>query len=92
METIEIVELIAAVMMALGLGAIIAQRIIAKKSFGARTIQMSAVVLLIPVILILGLEKILAAETLGTLIGGLIGYLLSGIGEYQPSSRSDSTD
>jgi hypothetical protein len=53
------------------------------KGIGARVIQFTTVSMLIPVILILGLEKILEPATLGTLIGGLIGYVLSGVGDYR---------
>ena len=77
-------------MLPLGFGAIMAQRIILKKSIGARIIQLSAVVMLIPVILILGLEKIFEGATLGTLIGGIVGYLLSGISEYDKGRGDDN--
>jgi hypothetical protein len=40
--------------------------------------------MIFPTILILGIEKILDGATLGTLIGGLVGYVLSGVGEYKP--------
>lgn len=90
METRAIIELIAAAMLPLGFGAIMAQRIILKKSIGARIIQLSAVVMLIPVILILGLEKIFEGATLGTLIGGIVGYLLSGISEYDKGRGDDN--
>ncbi len=89
MGTKEIVELIAAGIMAGGIGGIIYARTRQKKSFGKRVIQMSAVVLLIPVILIMGLEQVLKGETIGTLIGGLIGYLLSGINEDRRNSPQD---
>lgn len=49
---------------------------------GARIIQFACVTLIIPAIIILGIEKILQGETIATLIGGLIGYVLSGISNY----------
>ena len=55
-----------------------------------RAIQFLTVVLVVPTILILALRNILQAETVGTLLGGLIGYLLSGIGMETPRSKSDS--
>jgi len=53
-----------------------------------RHIQFVSVGLIVPTILILGLEKVLTSETTATLIGGLAGYLLSGIGRYEPRPRS----
>ncbi len=41
-----------------------------------------AVILLVPMIGLLAMEKILEGATVGTLIGGLTGYLLSGISNY----------
>jgi len=55
-----------------------------KTPIGPRHIQFVSVCLIVPTILILGLEKVLSSETSATLIGGLAGYLLSGIGKYEP--------
>ncbi len=86
-----IVELVAVAMWPLGFGAIIWQRLRSGKTgLGARVIQLCAVVMLVPAIVILGLEGIFDSATLGTLIGGLVGYVLSGVGQYQPSADSDS--
>lgn len=49
---------------------------------GARSIQFICVILIIPCIIILSLEDILKGETVATIIGGLIGYVLSGISNY----------
>jgi len=54
-------------------------------AIGPRHIQFVSVCLIVPTILILGLEKVLTSETTATLIGGLAGYLLSGLGTYEPS-------
>jgi hypothetical protein len=85
MDVKSIVELVAVAMLPLGFGAIILQRIIMKRSIGVRIIQLTAVVMLIPTIVILGLEKILEPATIGTLIGALTGYLLSGISDQTPT-------
>ena len=53
-------------------------------AIGPRHIQFVSVCLIVPTILILGLEKVLTSETTATLIGGLAGYLLSGLGTYEP--------
>jgi hypothetical protein len=87
-ETVKyIIEIIAISLWPLGFGAIIYTRFQKKgdddwRGIGVRVIQLTAVVLLFPLILILGLEKVLDSSVMGTLIGGLVGYLLSGIGDY----------
>lgn len=94
----QIMELTAGTVMLVGiLGALFVQlRLLGKKKtdwgFDARAIQFVAVVLVIPSILILALEKILTTETTATLIGALTGYLLSGIGEFKPSARPSKQD
>ena len=52
-----------------------------KRGIGPRTIQFAGAITLVPLVLILALEKILEPATLGTVIGAIIGYLLSGISE-----------
>jgi hypothetical protein len=59
-------------------------------SVNPRHIQFASVCLIVPTILILGLEKVLTSETTATLIGGLAGYLLSNLGKYEPS-KDDPT-
>lgn len=84
-----IIELIAAATMLVGmLGAILLQwKLVAKAStnwsFDVRVIQFVAVILVIPAIVILSLEKILTSETTATLVGALIGYMFSGLGELK---------
>ena len=58
-------------------------------SIGPRHIQFVSVCLIVPTILILGLEQVLSKETTATLIGGLTGYLLSGLGRYEPRKPGD---
>ena len=87
MKTIEIVECVAAGIMLLGIGGVIFQRIKTGMGIGARVIQFSAVVLVVPAIMILALEKVLTPETTATLFGTITGYLLSGIGDYKPKLK-----
>ncbi len=54
---------------------------------GARTIQFTCISLIIPCIIILALEGILKGETIATIIGGLIGYVLSGISNYDNKDK-----
>lgn len=61
-------------------------------SVNPRHIQFASVCLIVPTILILGLEKVLTSETTATLIGGLAGYLLSNLGKYEPQKKDPKKD
>lgn len=92
MDTVkEYIELIAALMLPLGFIGFMWHRIATKKAIGVRAVQFIAVVFLLPIILILGMEKLLDGQTLAALIGGLIGYLLSGLSNFdrQPLDGSN---
>lgn len=62
------------------------------QTIGPRHIQFVSVCLIVPTILILGLEQVLSRETTATLIGGLTGYLLSGLGRYEPRNPPGTED
>ena len=85
MSTKDIVILVAVGVMALGPILLWIERLHSGRGIGARAIQFCAVVMIIPVILILSLVDILSKETSATLIGALTGYLLSGVGSFDPS-------
>jgi hypothetical protein len=87
-----IVELVAIAMLPIGFLGFMLHRIVAGKPIGGRSIQFLGVVFLVPVILILALEKILDGATIGTLIGAVVGYLLSGIANYEPPQRRDNNN
>lgn len=87
MPTKEIVVLVAVAIMALGPLLVLCERIRSGRGLGARAIQFCAVVMIVPLILILALFDILSKETCAALIGALTGYLLSGIGSFEPSGR-----
>jgi hypothetical protein len=76
------------IFMFISLIAVFVERGITKKGVGARTIQIIGVLLIIPMIGILSLQGVLEKQTTATLIGALTGYLLSGVGNYEPSSKS----
>ena len=84
-----IIELVCATIMVVGTFGLLVNRIVLRRGFGARVIQFLAVVLMVPGIIILSLEKLLSAETTAALMGGLAGYLLSDIGRFDPSRKSD---
>jgi hypothetical protein len=44
---------------------------------GRRALQVIVIVMMVPAVLILALEKIIDAALIGTLIGSLLGYVLS---------------
>jgi hypothetical protein len=53
----------------------------AGRGIGPRTIQLTGAIMVVPVVLILALEKTLEASAFGVVIGAVIGYLLSGVSE-----------
>jgi hypothetical protein len=52
----------------------------AKRGIGPGTIKLAGAVMIIPIVLILALEKTLEPATLGTVIGAVLGFVLSGVG------------
>jgi len=58
---------------------------------GARTVQLVVAILTIPTILILSLENRLPSDAVSALLGTIIGYVLSGVGLFQPK-REDGKD
>lgn len=75
------IEIIAALTITLAIGAVLYQRFQQGASpISLRTIQLLAISVMAPLILILGLERVLEPSAVGALIGALLGYLLSGIG------------
>ena len=88
MEVKHIIELALVAIMVLGLIALFINRWQLKKGLGARIIQFTGVLLVVPLIGILALEGVLEAQTTGTVIGALLGYLLSGISNYDSSTHN----
>ncbi len=85
------VELIAASSIPLAIGFIIFHRIKRGMGMGVRAIQFLALATIPQAIIILALEGILEKSAVGALLGALVGYLFSNIGEYD-RSRSRRTD
>jgi len=90
MTVVEMLEIGAMVLMLVGVLAIVFIRRLIERDGMRRAIQFLSVTFVVPTILILALQGILKAETIGTLIGALIGYLLSGIGTETPRSKTSS--
>jgi hypothetical protein len=76
------IETIAALTIPIAIGAVMYQRYQGGGggAISLRTLQVLAIAVLTPLILILGLERVLEPSAVGALIGALLGYLLSGIG------------
>jgi hypothetical protein len=86
------IELVAAVAILVGPIAVIVERFKIGRGIGARSIQFAAVAMLIPTILIVALEKLIDGATIGTLVGALTGYLLSGVGDYKPEKKKKGAE
>ena len=89
MQTKEIIELVLVGIMVVSLIGLFINRAHLKKGIGARIIQFTGVSLVVPLIGILALEGVLQAQTTGTVIGALLGYLLSGISSYDSNKSSN---
>lgn len=72
--------MVGVLVMVVGLIGILVIRFRLKKGIGRRAIQAMTVVLLAPAILILGLENVLTSETIAAIVGGMVGYVFSGVG------------
>jgi len=73
-------------LMLLGLGGVLFERYRKNKGIGVRVIQFLTVALFLPTVVILALEGILETETVATLLGAIVGYVLSGIGKDEKNS------
>ena len=80
------IAVIAALIMAGGLGGLFYLIIKQNASIGAKSIQFLAIVFVLPLLIILGIFNVLGRETIGTLLGVIIGYVLSGFGKEDSSS------
>ena len=85
MEIKELLEIGAVIIMIGGVAGVFVERMRSGKGIGVRVIQLLSVVLVVPVVLILALEGVLGGETVGTLLGAIVGYILSGIGKDEPA-------
>lgn len=75
------IGIIAALIMAGGLYGIFYLVVKQNASLGIKAIQFLALVFVLPLLLILGVYNVLGRETIGTLLGVVVGYVLSGFGK-----------
>jgi hypothetical protein len=71
------IGLVAVLIMAGGLGGLYYLIMKQKLTLGVRAIQFLSIVFVLPLLLILGLFNILGRETIGVIIGVIVGYVLS---------------
>jgi hypothetical protein len=72
------IAVIAALIMAGGLGGIYYLIIKQNAVIGAKTVQFLSIVFVLPLMLALGVMNVLGRETIGPLVGVIIGYVLAG--------------
>ena len=81
-----VIEAVSLLIMVVGVAGIFIERIWRNRGIGVRVIQFLTVILVVPTILILSLEDVLNTQTTATLLGAVMGYILSGIGKDEKSS------
>jgi len=75
------IAIIGTLIMAGGLGGIYYLIIKQSATLGMKTIQFLAIVFILPLMLVLGIMNVLGRETIGTILGVVVGYVLSGFGK-----------
>jgi hypothetical protein len=76
--------------MVVGILGTLYHRIRMEFGIGNRAIQLVGICLVIPTVLILGLEDKISKENMGTILGAIIGYVLSGIGSPDQKKKTKS--
>ncbi len=72
------IAVIAALIMAGGLGGMYYLIIKQNAVIGAKTVQFLSIVFVLPLMLALGVMNVIGRETIGPLVGVIIGYVLAG--------------
>jgi hypothetical protein len=75
------IGLVAVLIMAGGLGGIYYLIVQKHATVGDKTILLLAIVFVLPLLLVLGLAGVFRAETIGPLVGVIIGFVLANIGK-----------
>ena len=87
----EIIELICGLGVVLAPAAVMLYRIkTGSVGFSLHVIQFCALAMIVPALVIFALEDKLQPGTLGTIIGGLIGYVLSGLAKDEQDPKKSS--
>ncbi len=72
------IGIIGTLIMAGGLGGLFYLIIKQNAVIGTKVIQFLAIAFVLPLVLVLGVMNVLGRETIGTIIGTVVGYVLSG--------------
>ena len=81
------------VLMAIAIVGTLYHRLKMEFGIGDRAIQFVGLCLVVPTVLMLGLEDKVSKENMGTILGAIIGYTLSGIsGGERKAKRQSETD
>jgi hypothetical protein len=75
------ISLLSVLIMAGGLGGVLYLVIKKQASINNKMIQFLAVAFVLPLLVTLGIMNTLGRETIGTLLGVVVGYVLSGFGK-----------
>ena len=75
------IAVIGAVIMAAGLAGVLHLVIKQQMAINTRLIQFLTIAFVLPLMLVLGIMNTLGRETIGTLLGVVVGYVLSGFGK-----------
>jgi len=75
---ISVIAVLAVLIMAGGLWGIYSLIIKQNAVVGTKTLQLVSLVLVLPLMLALGVTNIIGRETIGPIIGVIVGYVLSG--------------
>lgn len=84
----DVIEVLAIIVMLVGLIGIMIDRIFFKKGISVRVIQLIAVIFIIPTILILSIEDFFDSDVVGVLLGAIVGFILSGVGRDETNLKS----
>jgi len=72
------IAVLAALIMAGGLGGVYYLIIKQNAVIGSKTLQLVSIVLILPLMLALGVMNVIGRETIGPIIGVILGYILAG--------------
>lgn len=78
-------EVGAGVIAVMGVGFVIAERVISRRSIDSRLIQFLALLMLAPLIFVLAMERILDGSAAAALVGALAGFLLADLRRAEPA-------
>ena len=78
--------------MFIGLIAVFHNRARLKRGIGGRAIQSLAVILIVPSIIVLTVLGIFGSDTAAALLGALIGYVLSGLSDFEKEKTKRNAD